>query len=120
MQYLLMLYSNETGWNTMTPAQQEQGMAAYTAFTEALKNADAHRGSSRLRPTSTATTVRITNVKPQVLDGPYADTKEQLGGYYDMRLPPSHNTRGPKATALYPSSRAWARSKAGREMTRFA
>jgi hypothetical protein len=87
MQYLLMLYSNETGWNTMTPAQQEQGMAAYTAFTEALKNADAHRGSSRLRPTSTATTVRITNGKPQVLDGPYADTKEQLGGYYLIEAP---------------------------------
>jgi hypothetical protein len=87
MQYLLMLYSNETGWNTMTPAQQQEGMAAYTAFTEALKNADAHRGSSRLRPASTATTVRIANGKPQVLDGPYADTKEQLGGYYLIEAP---------------------------------
>src|SRR5260221_12470820 len=82
MQYLLMLYSNEAHWTTMTPAQQEQGMAAYKAYTEALKKAGVLAGSNRLRPISTATTIRIENGKSQVLDGPYADSKEQLGGYY--------------------------------------
>jgi hypothetical protein len=87
MQYLLMLYSDETGWSKMTPAEQEQGMAAYTAFTEALKKAGAHAGSNRLQPISAATTVRVANGKTQVLNGPYADSKEQLGGYYLIEAP---------------------------------
>jgi hypothetical protein len=82
MQYLLMIYSKEGAWSKMTPAEQQQGMAAYSAFTEALKKSGALAGSNRLQPGSTATTVRIANGKSQVLDGPYADTKEQLGGYY--------------------------------------
>jgi hypothetical protein len=82
MQYLLMLYADEAGWGKMTPAEQQQGMAAYMAYTEALKKAGAWIGSNRLQPISTATTVKITNGKQQVVDGPYADSKEQLGGYY--------------------------------------
>ena len=82
MQYLLMLYSNESAWDKMTPEQQQQGYAAYMSYTEALKQAGAFQGSNRLRPTSTATLVRAANGESQVLDGPYADTKEQLGGYY--------------------------------------
>jgi len=76
MQYLLMLYSNEAGWPAMTPAQQEQGMAAYEAYTEALRQAGVLRAADHPKPSSTATTVRITEGKSQVLDGPYADTKE--------------------------------------------
>jgi hypothetical protein len=82
MQYLLTLYSAESGWQKMTKAEQEQGYAAYMAYSEALKEAGALKGSNRLQPIATATTVRVANGKPQVLDGPYADTKEQLGGYY--------------------------------------
>jgi hypothetical protein len=82
MQYLLMIYSKEGAWEKLSVAEQQQGLAAYNAFTEALKKSDALVGSNRLRPASTATTVRIANGKSQVLDGPYADTKEQLGGYY--------------------------------------
>ena len=82
MQYLLMLYVNETAWPKMTQAEQEQGLAAYKAYAEALTKAGALKGSNRLQPTPAATTVRIANGKPQVLDGPYADTKEQLGGYF--------------------------------------
>jgi hypothetical protein len=66
----------------MTKEQQEQGYAAYMAYSEALKQAGALKGSGRLQPTSTATTVRTVDGKQQVLDGPYADTKEQLGGYF--------------------------------------
>jgi hypothetical protein len=82
MQYLLMTYVNENGWSKMTPAEQQQGAAAYMAYGEALKKAGALVGSNRLQPTSTATTVRIANSKSQVLDGPYVDSKEQLGGYF--------------------------------------
>ena len=87
MQYLLLLYSNENGWDSMTPAQQQQGMAAYQAYTEALRKSGALQGSNRLQPVSTATTVRIADGKSQVLDGPYADSKEQLGGYYLIEAP---------------------------------
>jgi hypothetical protein len=82
MQYLLMIYSKEDAWSKLTPAEQERGAAAYNAFTEALKKSGALGGANRLKPAATATTVRIANGKSQVLDGPYADTKEQLGGYY--------------------------------------
>jgi hypothetical protein len=87
MQYLLMLYADESGWDKLTPEQQQQGYAAYMAYTEALKAAGAHKSSNRLQPVSTATTVRATNGKPQVLDGPYVDSKEQLGGYYLIEAP---------------------------------
>ena len=87
MQYLLMLYSNETAWPKMTKAEQEQGVAAYQAYTEALKNAGVYKGSNRLQPTAAATKVRLADGKPQVLDGPYIDSKEQLGGYYLIEAP---------------------------------
>jgi len=87
MQYLLLLYANEAGWSNMTKLEQERGMAAYAAYGEALKAAGALQGSNRLQPIATATTVRKTNGKAQVLDGPYADSKEQLGGYYLIDVP---------------------------------
>jgi hypothetical protein len=82
MQYLLMVYVNEASWPKMSKAEQEQGIAAYGAYTEALNKAGVLKGSNRLQPVSTATTVRLANGKPQVLDGPYVDSKEQVGGYY--------------------------------------
>jgi len=82
MQYLLLLHVNESGWNQLTPEQQQQGAAAYLAYGEALKKAGVFLGSSRLKPSANATTVRVANGKTQVLDGPYADTKEQIGGYF--------------------------------------
>jgi len=87
MQYLLILYAEEAGFMKMTPEQQQQGAAAYAAYTAALKEAGAYVGSNRLRPISTATTVRIAGGKTQVLDGPYVDTKEQLGGYFLIDAP---------------------------------
>ena len=87
MQYLLMLYANEAGWSNMTKDQQQQGMAAYTAYTEALKKAGVWKGSNRLQPINSATTVRVADGKSQVLDGPYIDSKEQLGGYYLIDVP---------------------------------
>jgi hypothetical protein len=82
MQYLLTIYANEAGFQNMTPEQQKQGLAAYMAYSEALKQAGVLQGSNRLQPVATATTVRTVNGKTQVLDGPFADSKEQLGGYF--------------------------------------
>jgi len=82
MQYILLDYVNESGWPTLTRAEQEQWLGAYKAYMEAMTKAGVLRSSSGLKPTSSATTVRMVNDKPQVLDGPYADTKEQLGGFH--------------------------------------
>ena len=87
MQYLLTLYVDESGWGKMPPEQQQQGVAAYMAYTEALSTAGVLKGSNRLQPSSSATTLRTTNGKTQVLDGPFADSKEQLAGYYLIDAP---------------------------------
>lgn len=82
MQYMLMNYVNEAGWSKLTKAEQQQGVAAYQAYSEALTKAGVLKTSNRLQPSTAATTVRITNGKSEVLDGPYADSKEQFGGYF--------------------------------------
>lgn len=87
MQYLLLLYADESGWAKMSPKEQEQGAAAYYAYTQALKDAGVHVGSNRLRGVSDATTVTTQDGKARVLDGPFADSKEQLGGYYLIDVP---------------------------------
>jgi hypothetical protein len=87
MQYMLMIYTNESRWKEMTPAEREQGVAAYQAYTEALKKAGVLAGANRLQPASAATTVRVANGKSQVLNGPYADSKENIGGYYLIDVP---------------------------------
>jgi hypothetical protein len=87
MQYILMNYVEEAGWARLTKAEQEQGMAAAYAYVEALTKAGVFVGSNRLQPSASATTVRTASGKAQVLDGPYADSKEQLGGYYIIEVP---------------------------------
>ena len=87
MQYLLMLYSDESTWAAMSPEQQQQGYAAYRAYRDALASSGVLAGSNRLRPASTATTIRTTNNKLQVLDGPFIDSKESLGGYFLIDVP---------------------------------
>lgn len=82
MQYMLMIYGSEAGAQAVTPEQSAQMMAAYGAYSEALVKAGAMRGGDRLHPSANATTVRVANGKTEVLNGPYADTREQLGGYY--------------------------------------
>jgi hypothetical protein len=87
MQYLLMIYGNEAGMQAASKDQVTQMSAAYMAYAEAMKQAGVIRGGERLRPTSEATTVRVKNGKTEVLDGPYADTKEQLGGFFMIDVP---------------------------------
>ena len=87
MKYLLLIYANEAGMQTATQEQVGQRLAAYGAYTEAVKKAGVHVDSNRLRPASAGTSVQVRNGKTEVLDGPYAETKEQLGGYYMIDVP---------------------------------
>jgi hypothetical protein len=87
MQYLLLIYGNEAGMRSASKADTEQMVAAYGAYTEALKKAGVLAGANRLQPTASASTVRVTDGKSKVLDGPYAETKEQLAGYYMIDVP---------------------------------
>jgi len=84
MQYMLLIYSDESAGQKATPEQITQTLAAYRAYTEALRTAGALVASDRLKSVATATTVHIANGKTEVLNGPYAETREQLGGYYQI------------------------------------
>ena len=87
MKYMLLIYGNEAGMQSADKKQVEQMMAAYNAYTEAMRKAGVLVSGERMRPTGDATTVRGSNGKTQVLNGPYADTKEQLGGFYMIEAP---------------------------------
>jgi len=87
MQYVLLDYVREAGWNELTRADQERWLGAYRAYMEAMQNAGVLRESRGLHRTSDATTVRVVDGQARVLDGPYADTKEQLGGFHVIDVP---------------------------------
>src|SRR4051812_41788317 len=82
MQYLLMIYGNEAAMQSATKADIDQMMGAYGAYTEAMKKAGVFISGERLHRSADATTVRVEKGKTKVLNGPYAETKEQLGGFY--------------------------------------
>ncbi len=87
MKYLLMIYGDEKREQAASVADNEKMLAAYGAYAEALGKAGVMVGGERLRPTSAATTVRIAEGKTKVLDGPYAEAKEQFGGYFMIDVP---------------------------------
>src|SRR5207253_2557581 len=87
MKYILMDYVQEAGGPKLTKAEKEHWLGAYVAYTEAMTMAGVLRNSTGLQPTSAATTVRVANGKTQVLDGPYTDSKEQLGGFHIIDVP---------------------------------
>ena len=76
MQYMLTIYANEAGFANLPKEAVDQAMASYGAYNDALKKARVHVAGERLRPTATASTVRVTDGKSKVQDGPYAETKE--------------------------------------------
>lgn len=82
MQYLCLIYSDETMYPRMARAEAENMMAEYMAFTAKVKESGHYIGGNRLQPTHTSTSVRIRNGNLSATDGPFAETKEQLGGYY--------------------------------------
>ena len=82
MKYLCMIYDNEKAMGTMPKAEMDAMMGDYFAFTEGIKKSGHYVGGNALQPTQTATTVRLRQGKISTTDGPFAETKEQLGGYY--------------------------------------
>jgi hypothetical protein len=82
MQYLLLIYTDEQKEQSMSQEEMGAMFQAYGEYTEALKASGCHVAGQALKPTTTATTVRVRESKNLHTDGPFAETKEQLGGFY--------------------------------------
>jgi len=82
MQYMCLIYDDENVWQGMPEDERNQVFGEYGTFTEAIKGSGNYVAGDALQPTSTATTVRVRDGETLVTDGPFAETKEQLGGYY--------------------------------------
>ena len=82
MKYLCLIYDDESKWGTMPKEQADAMMGEYFAFTEGVKKSGHYVGGEALQPTHTATSVRVRQGKISTTDGPFAETKEALGGYY--------------------------------------
>jgi len=82
MQYVLLIYGSERTWNDLSEAEKGQEFAEYMTFGKAITDSGAMRGGDALEPVNTAKSVRVRDGKITVTDGPFAETKEQLGGYY--------------------------------------
>ena len=87
MQYMLLIYGDEKDWTSMPEAKMKEMYAAYGAFTKELMDSGAMKAGSELAPIANASTVRVRNGKTVTTDGPFAETKEQLGGYYVIDVP---------------------------------
>ena len=82
MKYLLLICGEEKGWASMPDMDRQQLMAEFRNFTQQIQSSGQYVGGSQLQPTSSATSVRVRDGKRLVTDGPFAETREQLGGYY--------------------------------------
>ena len=82
MQYMLLIYDNEKNWPSMSEKERNAIMGEYFAFTEEIKKSGALVAGDALQATNTATTVRVREGKRLTTDGPFAETKEQLGGFF--------------------------------------
>ena len=82
MQYLLMIYRNEAELGKLDAAARKAMTAEYGAFTQSIIQSGHFKAGDGLQPTSTATTIRVRDGKTLTTDGPFAETREQLGGYY--------------------------------------
>lgn len=82
MQYILLIHDDETRWQQYSEAEAGQIIERYTSFSESLAKSGAMRSGERLHPSTNATTVRVRDGETVLSDGPFAETKEQLGGFY--------------------------------------
>jgi hypothetical protein len=82
MKYMLLIHNSEQALNALSDSDLKQMMADFRRFSEEIQTSGHYRDGSQLAPTSLATTVRVRNGKRLVTDGPFAETREQLGGYY--------------------------------------
>jgi hypothetical protein len=82
MRYLLLIYSNEGVWATMSEAEQGKIYEEYMKYSSSIKRSGNYIGGEALQPIATATTVRVRDGKTLATDGPFAETREQLGGFF--------------------------------------
>jgi hypothetical protein len=82
MQFLLLIHVQESGWDTLTPEQQGDAMQEYGKFHQDIQEKRQLISGNRLTPSARGTTVRVREGKRLVTDGPFAESKEQIGGYY--------------------------------------
>jgi hypothetical protein len=82
MKYLLLICGEEKAWATMPDADRQRLMAEFRQFTRDIQSSGQYVGGSQLQPSTAATSVRVRDGKRLVTDGPFAETREQLGGYY--------------------------------------
>ena len=82
MKYLLLIHDDEQVWGKLNETERQQIFGEYGQFTQQIKSTGQYLAGAQLQPTSTATSVRVRNGKRLVTDGPFAETREQLGGYY--------------------------------------
>jgi hypothetical protein len=82
MKYLLLLYGDESQWADATPEDIQRDMESYGAFSEEVNQAGAFVAGEGLEATNAATTVRVRDGETVLTDGPFAETREQLGGFY--------------------------------------
>ena len=82
MKYMLLIYEDEQAWANLGEAEQHRIFGEYMQFTGEVKSSGHYQTGAPLQPTSTATSVRVRDGKRVVTDGPFAETREQLGGYY--------------------------------------
>ena len=87
MQYMILIYDDEKAWATLSEAEAGKIFGAYMEYSKELAKAGVLRGGASLQPTHTATTLRMKGGKVATTDGPFAETKEQLGGYYLIDVP---------------------------------
>jgi hypothetical protein len=87
MKFILLDYVKESGWPTLTRAEQEHWLGIYRQYMQTMVDAGVLKSSSGLYPTSQAKTVRVPDQKAQIVDGPFAETKEQLGGFHIIDVP---------------------------------
>jgi hypothetical protein len=82
MKYMLLIYHEEQGWNQISEQDRQKMYAEYGKFTQEIIATGHYVSGSELHPSSTATSVRVRDGEQRATDGPFAETKEQLGGYY--------------------------------------
>jgi len=87
MEYMILIYADENAWAGLDEKQLRAAYGEYMAYTQDLIKAGVLRGGSELKPVSTATTVKVRGGKVLTTDGPFAETKDQLGGYYLVDVP---------------------------------
>src|SRR5271167_1321256 len=85
MEFLMIIHADENGWAALKPEQQQAGAESYMKFSQDLQQKGQLLGANRLRPKKQAKTVRMQNGKAVVTDGPFAESKEQIGGYYVVK-----------------------------------